>query len=85
MDRERATIAALWAVSALLVIALALACNVWWQWQHCGTPLARCSPAQVEPCERVVNIEAEWAMWEARARQHPASSEPKKEANNAKN
>ena len=58
--RERATIAALWVVCILLLGALALSINVWWQWQHCGTPLARCAPTQVEPCERVDDVLAEW-------------------------
>jgi hypothetical protein len=60
MNKERATVAALWVACALLLVALALAINVWWQWQHCGTPLARCAPAQVAPCERVDVIRAEW-------------------------
>jgi len=58
---ERATIAALWVVCALLlVVLLAMAVNVWWQWQQCGTPLARCAPVQIATCERVVDIVAEW-------------------------
>ena len=66
--RERATIAALWVVCILLLGALALSVNVWWQWQHCGTPLARCAPAQVEPCESVDDIQAEWQELEKLAR-----------------
>ena len=58
--REQATIAALWVVCGLLLAALALSINVWWQWQYCGTPLARCVPTQVEPCERVGDVLEEW-------------------------
>jgi len=82
--RERATVAALWVVCGLLLAALALSLNVWWQWQHCGTPLARCAPTQVEPCERVDDIKDEWLQLKVLARQHPANSEPPKEARNAK-
>lgn len=63
-SRESATIAALWVVCILLLAALALSLNVWWQWQHCGTPLARCAPTQVEPCERVDDVLAEWKKLE---------------------
>lgn len=65
--RERATVAALVVVCALLLFALATAGNVWWQWQHCGTPLARCNPAEVVPCEPVAQIEGEWKELKKRA------------------
>lgn len=58
--RDRATVAALVVVCALLLAALAMAGNVWWQWQHCGTPLARCAPAQIAPCESVDDVQDEW-------------------------
>lgn len=72
MAKERATIAALWVMFGLLLAALALSLNIWWQWQHCGTPLARCVPTQVEPCERVDDIQAEWRALEALAIKSPA-------------
>lgn len=77
--------ASLWVTIALLVASLVLACNVWRQWSYCGTPLARCSPAQVEPCERVADIQAEWARLEALAREFPESDAHITEGRDAKN
>lgn len=71
IDKEQATVVALWIVCGLLLAALAMSVNVWWQWSYCGTPLSRCAPTQVEPCERVDDIKAELGKLERLARKSP--------------
>jgi hypothetical protein len=46
-------------VAAFLALVIAVSGNVIWQNLYCGTPINKCNPLQVEPCERIDAIESQ--------------------------
>jgi len=66
----RAIIAAL--VVAFLALVIAVAGNVIWQSLYCGTPINKCNPVQIAPCESISTLTAERARLERLAEAYPA-------------